>query len=737
MGEQKKRNKFVSFLIAVGKFLLDILLRVVFAFRDIAIAIWRGLKSIGRFCVRFAKRFKDSSLWTKIGHVIMGAGNFAHKQIVKGCIFLGLEILFILYLVLSPTINGVPSGAKAVGNFFSLGHDKAMPVSREPLDAEMIKLDGRNVEYDLTDKENNNSQITGTVRSINVINQYLNGGASESFIIEDNTGQVKEYKVLDENGNETLDIHGNVYKKSVSYNPTVSKKVIYDRRYVSGDNYDFYGFSEYNSTQLNAVAIGGGSSQIFIIRANKELSINNDTLYVDGKNTDQSQSLMFNNEGRGGRFQFYKYNGKEFGDNTYILVATSLSRKVSNLDLSFLDGIQNVYTIKFTTGAVETAVDNSFLMMLFGLVSFAIIALFIIVWNLSIASAYKADLDVREGGKPTTFKYDARTLLDSRFHITLLTPAILLILIFTIIPTILMILIAFTNMDKASMISGQRLVSWVGFDNFVSLFNTGSGDKLATEVGRNFGGVLGWTFIWAIIATFSCYFGGIFLALLLNRKDVKLKKMWRTIFILTIAIPQFITFLILRNMLTSSGPINSLLQTLHLTKEPVDFLQSSSGYLAATGESGRVWLARVTVLVINLYVGIPYTMLMTSGILMNIPADLYEAATIDGANKWQMFRKITLPYIIFVTTPYLISSFIGNITSFNTIFLTTGGGPSVEGSIAGKTDLLVTWLYKMTINENVYNAGSIIGILTFLITAFLTLVAYRNSKAYKEEDTFQ
>jgi arabinogalactan oligomer/maltooligosaccharide transport system permease protein len=131
-------------------------------------------------------------------------------------------------------------------------------------------------------------------------------------------------------------------------------------------------------------------------------------------------------------------------------------------------------------------------------------------------------------------------------------------------------------------------------------------------------------------------------------------------------------------------------------------------------------------------------MLMTSGILMNIPKDLYEAATVDGANRSTIFFKITLPYIIFVTTPYLISSFIGNITSFNIIYLLTGGGPAVSGGyIAGQTDLLVTWLYKLTVEQNNYNLGSVIGIITFILTATGTLITYRRSKTYKEEEAFQ
>ena len=148
------------------------------------------------------------------------------------------------------------------------------------------------------------------------------------------------------------------------------------------------------------------------------------------------------------------------------------------------------------------------------------------------------------------------------------------------------------------------------------------------------------------------------------------------------------------------------------------------------------------IILINMWIGVPYTMLMTSGILMNIPSDLYEAARVDGTSKIKMFFKITMPYIFFITTPYLISSFIGNINSFNTIFLLSGGGPTVTDAIgnayrAGETDLLVTWLYKLTIDNGDYNTGAVIGILTFLFTSTITLITYRRSKAYKEEDTFQ
>ena len=379
------------------------------------------------------------------------------------------------------------------------------------------------------------------------------------------------------------------------------------------------------------------------------------------------------------------------------------------------------------TGEMTVASDCK-LMILFGFVTIALIVIYFIVWNLNIASSYKADMDKKVGKKPTTFKEDVKELFDGKFHILMLTPTCIAATIFTILPTIFMIALAFTTYNEQDMHNlGTNLFNWNGFQNFTSVF-TGEG-SLGFEIKNRFLPVLGWTFIWAILATLTCYFGGIILALLINKKGLKGKKIFRTVFILTIAVPQFISLLAVRNLLGEYGPINSLLQNIGWINEPIGFL----GLKASDSEI----LAKVMVIVINMWVGIPYTMLMTSGILMNIPTDLYEAARVDGASTVKMFFKITLPYVVFVTTPYLISSFVGNINSFNTIFLLTGGGPTYVGYQAGGTDLLVTWLYKVTIDQSSYNTGAVIGIFTFLITATITLITYRRSKAYNEEDTFQ
>ena len=144
--------------------------------------------------------------------------------------------------------------------------------------------------------------------------------------------------------------------------------------------------------------------------------------------------------------------------------------------------------------------------------------------------------------------------------------------------------------------------------------------------------------------------------------------------------------------------------------------------------------ARVTIIVVNIWIGIPYTILQVTGILQNIPAELYESAKIDGAGPVTIFFKITLPYMLFVTTPYLITQFIGNINNFNVIYLLSEGGPAAMdyyNGTGGKTDLLVTWLYKLTIDFKDYNYGAVIGILTFVICATLALVTYRRTGSYK------
>ena len=215
-------------------------------------------------------------------------------------------------------------------------------------------------------------------------------------------------------------------------------------------------------------------------------------------------------------------------------------------------------------------------------------------------------------------------------------------------------------------------------------------------------------------------------AIMINKKGIRLKKLWRTVLIMTVAVPQFVSLLLMSQMLGDYGIINSLMQNWGLTTAPIKFLSDGT-------------IAKVTIILVNIWIGIPYTMLMVSGILMNIPADLYESARIDGAGAFRQYFKITLPYVLHVTTPYLISNFVGNLNNFGVIYLLTGGGPTmaiagVDG--AGETDLLITWLYKLIMDKKLYGVASVISILMFLITGIISLVTYNRSASVKNEEDF-
>ena len=238
--------------------------------------------------------------------------------------------------------------------------------------------------------------------------------------------------------------------------------------------------------------------------------------------------------------------------------------------------------------------------------------------------------------------------------------------------------------------------------------------------------VLLWTLIWAFFATFLNYFLGMLVAIMINKKGIKLKKLWRTILVMTIAIPQFVSLLYVSKMFAADGLINSVLMNLGWIDKPLPFWTDTN------------W-ARTTIIGINVWIGIPYLMLIATGILMNIPADLYESARIDGANAFQTYRKITLPYMLFVTGPYLLTSFTGNINNFNVIFLLSQGNPKsldLAGN-AGSTDLLITWLYKMTVNDSNYKLAAVMGILVFVVCAVINLVVYNLIPSVKNEEDFQ
>ena len=376
--------------------------------------------------------------------------------------------------------------------------------------------------------------------------------------------------------------------------------------------------------------------------------------------------------------------------------------------------------------------DDSVKVMLYGLLTILFCIAFIWTWRLQVKQC-RICMDITASGrKIKSAKDDLRSLVDDEFHKTMLALPLIGILVFTVLPIIYMVLVAFTSYDAAHD-GYSNLFSWVGWDNFNELFNVGKGG-----LGLAFGEILSWTLMWSFFATFSNYFLGMFVAMLINKKGIKLKKLWRTVLVMTIAIPQFVSLLYVSKLFSGSGIIDDVLDLI-----PSFAAWKNANHYASLWDSPT--LARVMVIVINIWVGIPYVMLQATGILMNIPQDLYESSRVDGASPWQQYVRITLPYMLFVTGPSLLTSFVSNLNNFNVIYLLSGGNPLnteigvAGGASVGHTDLLITWLFKMALGsaESKYYMASVIGILIFVVCAVLSLIVYNVIPSTKNEEDFK
>ncbi|MDR1634683.1 MAG: sugar ABC transporter permease [Bifidobacteriaceae bacterium] len=368
---------------------------------------------------------------------------------------------------------------------------------------------------------------------------------------------------------------------------------------------------------------------------------------------------------------------------------------------------------------VMVSPTNSVEVLLYGIAWVLAIMLFIVLWTFAVRSAYKAQVLAGARGKAPSFQDDLKSLADQRLYGTLMTLPTLGLLLFTVLPLIFMISMAFTSFDN----DHTPAFNWVGLKNFaVVLSSSGSGD-----IGVNaklFLSVLIWTLVWAFFATFLNFFLGMFMAMIILRAGTRFKSFWRVCFSMSIAVPQFVSLLVVNQMLQQEGIVNKLLQNWGWIDESLPFFTNAT------------W-ARVTVIVVNLWIGIPYTIMQVTGILQNIPAETNEAAKIDGANWWERYIYVTMPYIFFVMTPYLITTFTANVNNFNVIYLLSKGAPTPVGDSAGKTDLLITWLYKLTVDRGNYNVGAVIGIFTFIVLAVVSLITYRSSGSYRNEEGFR
>lgn len=350
--------------------------------------------------------------------------------------------------------------------------------------------------------------------------------------------------------------------------------------------------------------------------------------------------------------------------------------------------------------------DNSIFMLVEGVIALLYSFLFICIYIANVKDA-KQCMHCH-----LSFREQLKNIYDQKFAFIMLSPAFIASITFIIMPILITVLVSFTNYSAPNHIPARNLVDWVGFKNFYSLFEL----KIWSST---FFGVASWTVAWAFFATICTFGFGFILALALDNKKIKAKKAWRFIFILPYAIPAFVTLLMFRLLLNGIGPVNAMLNGWGF--DSVAFLSDP-------------FMAKITVIAISVWVGAPYFMLLIAGALTNIPADLYEASEVDGASKFQQFREITLPMVLHQVAPSLVMTFAHNFNNFGAIFLLTEGGPiNPEYRFAGHTDILITWIYKLTLDFQQYQIASVISIIIFLFLSGIAIWQFRRMKSFKDD----
>ena len=264
------------------------------------------------------------------------------------------------------------------------------------------------------------------------------------------------------------------------------------------------------------------------------------------------------------------------------------------------------------------------------------------------------------------------------------------------------------NDPEINLMPGWRSPVW--FENYIKL-------AVDPQVRDPFIAVFIWTVAFASITVITQFAFGLLLALALDKK-IRGRRFYRTVLILPYAIPSIMSILVWGGMFDAEfGAINALLGT--------DIAWFRDGNFA-----------KLAVLLVNLWLGFPYFYLVSSGALQAIPSDLAEAASIDGAKPFQIFRLIKLPLLLKILTPLLVASFAFNFNNFNLIFLLTGGGPrnDLEGEVAGATDILISYTYRIAFGSDVQNLGlaSAISVVIFILVAVISLYGIRKSKVLDE-----
>ena len=356
-------------------------------------------------------------------------------------------------------------------------------------------------------------------------------------------------------------------------------------------------------------------------------------------------------------------------------------------------------------------IDKSLIFMIEGILAIVFLGIAIALLTLSFFDVRKVEKNRIRGIRPNNW-FETRQLIEQEgFPYLVSAPALIIVLFIVLVPVATAVLLSFTGMDPKN----QSKFGWAGIENYRLI---ASGEGIA---GSAFWSILGWTVVWTLTATTLAILIGFFLALITNGNRIRGKTFFRTIFILPWAVPAFITIMFFSIMLSPKGALTTVINTVfHVNVEM----------------KNDPFLARASLIAIQGWLGSAYVFLLSTGVLQAIPGDLYEAADIDGASAWQKLVKITLPMVLFQTAPLLVGQYTFNFNNFSVVYLFNQGGPFNPikyGNLAGSTDLLISYIYKLTIDNQYQAIAAAVTVFISLGLMFFAFLGFRNSKAFKEE----
>ena len=338
-----------------------------------------------------------------------------------------------------------------------------------------------------------------------------------------------------------------------------------------------------------------------------------------------------------------------------------------------------------------------------------------------IKDAYQVRQSIEKGFPvAVTRKEFFKKLYEDGFAYLLTIPAYLVMIVAIIFPVMVTLFMAFTNYDFRH-IPPANLIDWIGFSNFTNIFTLSSYRDTFVKV-------FSWTVIWTVLATTLQITLGILTAVVANQKFVKFRRVFGVIFLLPWAVPAFITIMSFSNMFNdTAGAINTQVIPLLNNLPFVDI-----GNIA--WKTDPFW-TKTAIILIQGWLGFPYIYVMVSGILQSISEDLYEAAKMDGANALQRFRNITLPAIFLVAAPTFVTQYTGNFNNFSMIYLFNEGGPGSLGGNAGSTDILISWIYKLTTGGSPqYSIASALTLIISFVVISISLLVFKKTNAFNMED---